>query len=154
MGGGLDVEIGRAARALGWPVLATYGMTEAGSQIATQALDLLDQPYQSGAISVLPHWQVKISDEGRIPICGTALFAGELIRSGEEWFFTKRVDDWYATNDLGRLDGGDLFLTGRADALVKILGELVDPMAVLVQDAAIIRVHEGVAAALKFVVNA
>jgi len=129
-GGRLDGGIGGAARALGWPVLASYGMTEAGSQVATQSLELLDQGYQSGPISVLPHWRVKIGDEGRIAVRGKALFAGELIRSDEKWVFSKRVGDWYSTSDLGKLESGDLLLTGRADALVKILGELVDPMAV------------------------
>ena len=36
-GGRLDEATGQAARNLGWPVLASYGMTEAASQIATQA---------------------------------------------------------------------------------------------------------------------
>ena len=129
-GGGLDDETGRAARGLGWPVLASYGMTEAGSQIATQGLELLDQPYESGHIAVLPHWQVKIESHGRIAIRGEALFAGELIQSGEAWRFSERKSDWYVTKDLGKLDESGLLLTGRADALVKILGELVDPVAI------------------------
>ncbi len=45
-GGHLDAATGRAARALGWPVLASYGMTEAASQIATQGLDSLKTLYQ------------------------------------------------------------------------------------------------------------
>ncbi|MFC7338660.1 AMP-binding protein [Haloferula chungangensis] len=129
-GGGLDEETGRAARGLGWPVLASYGMTEAGSQIATQGVELLDQPYECSPIPILPHWKVRIEDDGRIALSGRALFAGELIQSGERWHFSKRREEWYRTKDLGRLDGGDLNLTGRADAVVKILGELVDPIAV------------------------
>lgn len=146
-GGGLDGEIGRTARALGWPVLASYGMTEAGSQIATQGLELLDKQYQGGPISILPHWQLKIDDEGRIAIRGKAMFAGKLIRCDEKWVFSKRVGDWYVTNDLGKLEGNDLLLTGRADALVKILGELVDPMAVerelAVPEVAVVAVPDG-----------
>ena len=34
-GGALDMETGRKARALGWPVVQSYGMTESGSQLAT-----------------------------------------------------------------------------------------------------------------------
>ena len=34
-GGALDTETGRKARTLGWPVVQSYGMTEAGSQLAT-----------------------------------------------------------------------------------------------------------------------
>ncbi|MEP4076659.1 AMP-binding protein [Haloferula sp.] len=129
-GGGLDEETGRAARDLGWPVLASYGMTEAGSQIATQGIELLDQPYESGRISVLPHWKVRIEDDGRIALQGETLFAGELIQSGDKWRFSARKGDWFVTKDLGQLDDGGLLVTGRADALVKILGELVNPLAV------------------------
>lgn len=129
-GGGLDDDTGRAARDLGWPVLASYGMTEAGSQIATQGIELLDEPYESGHIEVLPHWQVRIEGDGRIALCGEALFAGELIQSGEDWRFSGRKSDWFVTKDLGELNDGGLLLTGRADALVKVLGELVDAVAV------------------------
>ncbi|MGB6222202.1 AMP-binding protein [Haloferula sp.] len=129
-GGGLDQTIGGAARDLGWPVLASYGMTEAGSQIATQSLELLELPYSCGPIEVLPHWEVKIEGGGCIAIRGESLFSGELIRVGREWSFSKRAGDWYVTKDLGRLDEAGLLPTGRSDALVKILGELVDPVAV------------------------
>lgn len=129
-GGGLDEETGRAARDLGWPVLASYGMTEAGSQIATQGIELLDKPYSNGHIGVLPHWDVKIEADGRIAIRGEALFRGELVQAGREWGFSKRPGDWFVTSDLGLLDDSGLLLTGRADALVKILGELVDPVAI------------------------
>ena len=53
-GGHLDPLTGQAARNLGWPVLASYGMTEAGSQIATQGLDQLHAPYQSAPVPLLP----------------------------------------------------------------------------------------------------
>jgi O-succinylbenzoic acid--CoA ligase len=129
-GGGLDDDVGRAARGLGWPVLASYGMTEAGSQIATQSVDLLDKPYEGGRIEVLPHWQVRIEGDGRIAIRGKALFTGELIQSGGDWRFSRRKGDWYVSSDLGQLDQGSLTVAGRSDALVKILGELVDPTAV------------------------
>lgn len=129
-GGGLDDETGRAARGLGWPVLASYGMTEAGSQIATQGIELLDQSYECERMAVLPHWQVRIEEGGRIALCGESLFAGDLIQSGEHWRFSKRKGDWYLTKDLGALDERGLLLEGRVDALVKILGELVDPIAV------------------------
>lgn len=129
-GGGLDDGTGRAARDLGWPVLASYGMTEAGSQVATQGIELLEQPYESGPIGVLPHWRVRIEDDGRIALSGGALFAGELIQVGDVWRFSRRVGDWFVTKDLGRLIDGDLQFTGRADAVVKVLGELVDPLVV------------------------
>lgn len=129
-GGGLGEEVGRAARKLGWPVLASYGMTEAGSQIATQSLELLEEPYICGPLEVLPHWEVRVEAGGCIAIRGEALFHGEFIQVGREWRFSKRVGDWYVTKDLGSLDDAGLLPSGRADALVKVLGELVDPIAI------------------------
>lgn len=51
-GGQLAPSLGQAARDLGWPVLASYGMTEAGSQIATQGLECLANSYQIGRAHV------------------------------------------------------------------------------------------------------
>ncbi len=56
-GGKLEVEAGRAARALGWPVLATYGMTETCSQVATQEVAALGEDFAEGGLGVLPEWE-------------------------------------------------------------------------------------------------
>ena len=55
-GGALDMETGRKARALGWPVVQSYGMTESGSQLATA---LPGDPYHTDRLSLLPHWEAK-----------------------------------------------------------------------------------------------
>lgn len=125
-GGHLDSAIGQAARNLGWPVLASYGMTEASSQIATQAPDSLKQPYQSAPVSLLPIWDARVSLEEILEISGPALFSGYL--SGGR--FIPRENDWYATTDRALLENGTITPMGRVDALVKILGELVDPEAI------------------------
>jgi o-succinylbenzoate---CoA ligase len=125
-GGHLDKSTGRAARDLGWPVLASYGMTEAGSQIATQGLELLETPYQPAPIALLPIWQAKTSPDGILSIAGPALFSGYL--SGGVYF--PRTSDHHATSDRVMLENGALTPLGRADRVVKILGELVDPEAV------------------------
>lgn len=129
-GGILTEETGRAARALGWPVLASYGMTEAGTQIATQRLDLLDQPYLKEPIDLLSCWEARTGGSGRIEIRGDALFSGTLKHEGHRWKYEERSGDWFATSDSGIIEGRQLRVTGRTDALVKILGELVDPVAV------------------------
>lgn len=125
-GGHLDASTGQAARDLGWPVLASYGMTEAGSQIATQGLHLLDKPYQPAPISLLPIWDARVDDEGILSLSGPALFSGYV--SGNQ--FTPRESAWHATSDRVFLENHSVSLLGRADALVKILGELVDPEAI------------------------
>lgn len=125
-GGHLDRLTGQAARDLGWPVLASYGMTEAGSQIATQARDALKAPYQSAPIPLLPIWHAEVSPNGVLAIAGPALFSGYV--SGGN--YVARESAWHLTSDRVALDHRMLTPLGRADSLVKILGELVDPEAI------------------------
>jgi O-succinylbenzoic acid--CoA ligase len=142
-GGILTEDTGHAARALGWPVLASYGMTEAGTQIATQRLDLLDEPYMKEPIDLLPCWEARTGETGRIEIRGDALFSGTLKREAAQWKYEARSGDWFATSDSGIVEGRQLRVTGRTDALVKILGELVDPVAV---EAALLSLSGGLVA--------
>jgi O-succinylbenzoic acid--CoA ligase len=127
-GGHLDVATGRAARALGWPVLASYGMTEAGSQIATQELASLTSAYEPAPLPLLPVWQAQTDDNGRLFIAGEALFAGTLVKQDGAWVFEKLPSAWHRTGDRVLLEHGMLTPLGRADSLVKVLGELVDPL--------------------------
>lgn len=125
-GGHLDPLTGQAARDLGWPVLASYGMTEAGSQIATQGLDQLQAPYQSAPLPLLPIWEARISPDRLLAISGPALFSGYV--SGGK--FIPRETHWHLTADRVILENRTITPLGRADTLVKILGELVDPEAI------------------------
>jgi O-succinylbenzoic acid--CoA ligase len=126
-GGHLNVETGRAARELGWPVLASYGMTEAASQIATQDLSALEDIYQPAPLPLLPIWRTDTAPDGRLRITGPALFSGRLRRDEGTWSFEPRTVDWHQTEDRVNIEGGFLTPLGRADSLVKVLGELVDP---------------------------
>ncbi len=123
-GGRLDPSMGQAARDLGWPVLASYGMTEAASQIATQSPDLLEKPYQPAPISILPIWETRITPQQELEIAGPALFSGYVI-DGE---FISRETSWFTTSDLAQLGEQMIWPLGRKDTVVKILGELVDPL--------------------------
>jgi O-succinylbenzoic acid--CoA ligase len=125
-GGHLDMETGRAARALGWPVLASYGMTEAASQIATQDFAELENPYQPAPIPLLPIWRAETTPEQKLRIAGPALFSGALLRENETWSFQPRVTEWHETSDRVLMEKDRLTPLGRADLRVKVLGELVD----------------------------
>jgi O-succinylbenzoic acid--CoA ligase len=125
-GGRLDTSTGRAARALGWPVLASYGMTEAASQIATQRLDALASPYEPTPLPLLPVWRVEIDAAGRLCIDGPALFSGRLECRKDGWILHAREPGWFRTGDRARLDAAGITPLGRVDSLVKVLGELVD----------------------------
>ncbi len=126
-GGRLDVSTGQAARDLGWPVLASYGMTEAASQIATQTLEQLSKPYQPAPIPLLPIWRAGLSPDELLSISGPALFSGYVILENGVWRFLPRENEWHVTSDRVLLENSLLTPLGRADTLVKVLGELVDP---------------------------
>lgn len=98
-------------------------MTEASSQIATQTLASLTQPYRCSPIPLLPIWDAKIAAGELLHISGMALFSGYVLGGR----LVPRSEDWYPTSDRAVLEGRDISPLGRADSLVKVLGELVDP---------------------------
>ncbi len=140
-GGRLPDELGQRARALGWPVLASYGMTETGSQVATQALSALEEPFASEPLPFLQGWQARTDGKGRLELSGFGLCAGYVCREAGTWRIdTGRIrqepsqthehgfDSWFATDDLATLLEGSpqqVILHGRQDRTVKVLGELV-----------------------------
>lgn len=121
------------ARRAGFPVQATYGLTEACSQVATaEATD----PDPTSVGRPLPGSQIRIVDEaggcapvgevGGIEVRGPTVFAGydgdaertdEVLRDG-----------WLRTGDRGHLDaGGRLFVLERIGDLIVTGGENVHP---------------------------
>ena len=125
-GGELAEDIGSAARKLGWPVLASYGMTEAGSQVATQGFDCLQQPFIKAPIETLGHWQLRLEDDGCLAIAGKSLFDGQLVQEGKDWHYQPREGEWFVTRDRVKLGDAGITPLGRDDLRVKVLGELVD----------------------------
>lgn len=144
-GGGLNTETGRKARSLGWPVVQSYGMTEAGSQLATA---LPGEPYHTDRLSLLPHWEAATDSAGLLSFQGEGKLCGRLLTGENGGFLLEHVEprQWWATRDLVRLEGRQVTFLRRADRLMKILGELVDPDAV--QDALRLRVPEAVVEAV------
>lgn len=129
-GGMLGVADGSRARALGWPLLASYGMTETASQVATQGLEVLEKPYVPAPIRVLPIWKLRSGDGGRLEVSGPALFSAELEETAGGWRTREREGEWFASSDRVALSAEGLTPLGRLDAQVKVLGELVDPGAI------------------------
>lgn len=126
-GGGMSTELVRAAKELGWPVIQSYGMTEAASQIATQPLESADPT----VLEILPHWRLSTEADGRLTVWGEALAVGYAQRQGDSWTFDA-IDHKQGLTTRDRVDlftreGGPSFLTflGRDRDWVKILGELV-----------------------------
>jgi O-succinylbenzoic acid--CoA ligase len=128
-GGSLPREMAEGARALGWRVYQSYGMTEAASQIATQTckgagtLDDLD------ALEVLPHWKTHVDDRGCLILSGESLAKGYAIKAKTGIWTWHEMGRQLVTRDVVRLwDHGTkrlLQFIGRESGFVKILGELV-----------------------------
>lgn len=136
-GGRLDPGLHEAAQHLGWPVCATYGMTETASQVATQASDAMHLGPQA-PLEVLPHWDVEShADTDCLIVRGPALARGYLTPGSspsEPFSWTAIPDSELITSDRVRLhrDGLSTHITvlGRLDHVVKISGELVSLEAV------------------------
>ena len=116
-GAPLSGSLRGAALARGYPVRTTYGMTEACSQIATQA-----DPTEPGVGRPLSSVEVDTSD-GRLRVRGASVMMG--YANAPSPF---DLDGWFNTGDLGHVDeAGFLHITGRADDLIITGGENVNP---------------------------
>lgn len=124
-GAPFPLELRDRAKQRGIPTLATYGCTEACSQVTTQS------PSQSGLPGsgvVLPGVEVRIEDD-EIQIRGEVLMDGYLGEacSAERW----TPDGWFRTGDFGSfLSDGQLWVGGRLDDLILTGGENVAPQEV------------------------
>ena len=124
-GAPLPFALRERARSRGVPILATYGCTEACSQVTTQAPEQSGQP---GSGSALRGIDVRIVDD-EIQIRGDTLMDGYLgeDRSGEPW----TLDAWLRTGDFGAfLPDGQLLVGGRIDDIIVTGGENVAPQEV------------------------
>jgi len=127
----------RAAR-LGFPVLPTYGLTEAASQVATLPPGTPLRP-DGGGLRPLPGTEVRIiaEDGATLPpgVAGEIVVRGSTLMSG---YFGRRDDTnralaggWLHTADVGLLeDSGALRVLDRRSDLVVSGGENVYPAAV------------------------
>lgn len=128
-GGSLAKDIGQRAIELGWPVLQSFGMTEAASQIATEPLDHLYAGFDPDALEVLPHWQVQVDEADCLTLRGEALATGYLVARPDGSWEWQPLNGVLRTRDRVQIwDHGKrrfLRFLGREAQTVKILGELV-----------------------------
>jgi len=127
-GGGMSSELAKAARALGWPVFQSYGMTEAASQIATQPFPSLDASDDDG-LMVLPHWRVRTDLTGRLVLRGSALAKCYVRLNSTGVWEWQELGDELVTRDMVELwvsgSRQRLRFVGRESGFVKISGELI-----------------------------
>lgn len=129
-GGKLNPVLYQKAREKGWPLLPTYGMTEAASQIATASLaSLKDSAFPK--LLVLPHWRVKEDENSFLGIAGQALATAVITVNGADCQLEEiSSEGFYRCPDRVRLNKTDLGVAlvflGRSGSTIKIGGELCD----------------------------
>jgi O-succinylbenzoic acid--CoA ligase len=107
----------------GWPVLTSYGLTEACSQVATQEPGTVNRG-ELGVGRPLGGVSVRI-EEGLIHVAGPTLLTAYL---GDPGSADVDYAAGFRTGDLGRIDAqGYLHVLGRADDLIISGGENVSP---------------------------
>lgn len=131
-GAGFPSGLRDRARRAGVRALATYGLTETASQIATQRTTdpIADDPAVVGP--PLAGVEIEIRDAGgaRVEpgVTGRVFVRGPMLMRGYAGQPARARSDWLDTNDLGSLDeGGALRILGRADDTIVTGGENVHP---------------------------
>ena len=130
-GGAIPPELVTRAIAAGWPVVPTYGLSEAGSGVTALATsEAVLHPASAGR--PLPGVEVRIRDAdddgvGEIQVASAALFSGYL-EDPAATAATFTDDRWLRTGDLGRLDAeGRLSVVDRRTDRIVRGGENVSP---------------------------
>ncbi len=112
---------------VGLPIIQSYGMTEATSQICVTPID---GARKAGSVGVAAGVEVRVraegSEVGPIEIKGPTV-----IRRYESPGYEERFDaeGWLRTGDLGHFDeDGYLFIVGRSDDVINRGGEKIYPL--------------------------
>ncbi len=122
-GGALQPELYNQARALSWPVVPSYGLTECGSQVATAVHDSYQR--NDPTLKLLPHISVQLSEDGKLMVKSDALLTAYVnVETGE--VSDPKVGGWFTTEDVGELKAEQLIIKGRSQDFLKIGGESVD----------------------------
>ena len=120
----LPLALAASARRLGWPILPSYGMTEASSTIAVA------RGPDDHQLVVLPHVEVRRTATGFLQIRSSALFEASY-RLSDEQRLCPDEEGWFTSADLVEISlGGSaservLEVEGRGDDIVKINAEIV-----------------------------
>lgn len=127
-GGSMMPELRAQALALGWPLLQTYGMTEASSGIATESFSE-GFPEPQSELEVLPIWDLETSEEGMLIVRGEALALGYALFGEDGWRWEEIPRRGLLTRDRVELlqCQGKMYLKflGRDSSFVKVKGELL-----------------------------
>jgi O-succinylbenzoic acid--CoA ligase len=117
----LPIELETRARALGWPVIRTYGMTEVSSQLASGK-------FPGDKLQLLPIHEVRTNPERILGVKSPALFTAQFILAEKlQLTFSHDLTDgdgFYLTQDRVEMSGNTLLPLGRKNDEIKIGGHL------------------------------
>ena len=125
--GALSPALATKARELGWPVVPTYGMTEACSQIATAVVG-----HSSSGLQILPHLEVYSNINQQLCFRGDSLLTAYIYSDPYSATPTPMVEDpkvdggWFHSQDRGLVENHCLRILGRTADFIKIGGESVE----------------------------
>lgn len=114
-GGPLDPAVRAEAGSRGIRIVQTYGMSETCGGCVYDGVPL-------------PGVEVRVDDDGQVLLRGPVLFDG--YQDEPERTAAAYRDGWLVTNDLGRWDGGRLWIDGRVDDVIISGGVKVPAQAV------------------------
>ena len=123
-GGALSPFLYKQARSLAWPILNSYGLTEACSQVACASLESLNKKILP-KMKILDHIQIQ-KTSSHVKIKSKSLLSAYFDIKFKQIHDPKDSRGWLKLQDEVLLEINSLRVKGRADEEIKILGERVD----------------------------
>ena len=123
-GGSLSPALYKRARNLGWPILISYGLTEASSQVACADLHSLNKK-SFPKMKILDHIKIKTTP-GQTKIKSASLLTAYFDIQTKTLHDPKDSKGWFILPDEILWNKKSLLVKGRKDEQIKILGETVD----------------------------
>ena len=123
-GSSISPHLYKKARDLNYPLLPSYGLTEACSQVATAELSSL-KTKEFPQFKILSHVEVK-EEEGVLRIKSPSLLKGYFHIDTSTFEDPKDKKGWLQLEDIGEKKGGYVSVKGRKNEQIKILGEMVN----------------------------
>ncbi len=129
-GGSIAADLLARARAAGYPVLTTYGMTETASGVAVGGIAAATR--EAGALRALPGVQLRVEPDGATDSSGEILIRGEMVFAGyvddPTGTAAKLRDGWLRSGDVGTVDDAGLVrILDRRDDIIISGGENITP---------------------------
>ena len=117
-GDAIEEVLYQKAVSLGWPILRTYGMSELGSQLATECR-------VGDGLKLLSHAQLIFGDD-EVRVASKCLFTLKIKTDFKTLTRIDREGEWWPLPDLVEMKDERLKILGRRDNVIKVLGVKLD----------------------------